>query len=303
MDIGGLLTALIGAGFGYAYFVRYQAVIRKLCFHLRLFLDDAHFAYCYGLLENHQYYDYFRVQLDFLPQIQHADALHRGRLSARKQLTVMYRTLGKHVGLMALLYFAAPIGLFLVLGMGGYFLAGLFITIAVGIGYDLLLNSGNGAVLHARLSTLLKHAYSAAGYRRSAAHAQPATPASPAAPQTGHAPEAYPLPAPAAASTHAIPAATVPVPTTPETSDDAESLRFAKSSARQLHDRLTFRNTWWGIDALLCIGVTVYFWATDAHTIVDFLLMPLLYVLFLQVFFVPMWFTIRTARKMLASNA
>ena len=307
MDFGGFFTALTGVGFGYFYFWRHKSTIRQLFFNLRLLLDEIHLMYCYELLQNPKYYDYFKQQLQFLPQTLHSDALHHGRTSAKSSLATMYRTYGKHMGLMAIAYFSLPLLLFLLTGTAGYFLAGAFIAVPVSVLYDLLLTGGRGNVLNNRLGTLLKHAYSNTGYRSAAEHRQSAD--TPPTPKPVHALqktfEAYPMfkqapPAPPPVKLSSAMVKTYAAPAIPQTPDnDEKPLTYPKQAKKIQGLKLTFKNMWWSSDALLCAIIIVYFWATDAQTIVDFLLLPFMYIVFLQVFFVPMWFVIRIARKLM----
>lgn len=310
MNVGVLLAAIIGAGCGYWFFVMHRQLLVSLTYDLRLIVDPAYREACLDVLENPNFHKTAKPEFNVIPRSEHYDALSRSRNTIDKTLRAYNKIIFGDLAKRIVLFCVPPLLLLTYFGVAPYFLAAAFVMLAAAIINEITFLHRPGFALHMRLSSLLTHSYADAGYRSRTAHNKdlvnkttaqsvqaPITP--PPFMQTMQQPTVVVQPFASDAYTQPLlPIAHLQPKLNAKINEDDDDIIIPSAKTAEPR-KLSFSTIWWGIDALVCFGVVLNFWIADATTFMDVLLMPFVLVAMIQVFFVPMYFIVTIAQKLL----
>jgi hypothetical protein len=323
MDFGVLLAVLIGSGLGYWFFAANKSILMHMFANFRLLTDTPYLHRRIEQLQSPHVHNDLRYHLELLPAEQHYKAMDLAHRLVSPALKATYQVQAKYLAQYLAILAVIPTVIFIFIGTAHYVLAGLLLAAVLSVFYYAFFVWQPGKMNFEQYKTILMHAYIAAGFRTNAVtENQLDTPKPTPAPDPFLALYSNPYTAAQPARESAMeplyamnPLATQPAvasaPSIAVSQSNVDDDEFDPNVARLMHPveeyvprwkRLTFNSVWWGANLFVCNIVIISFWFTQARTMVDFIFMPVLLILFVQVFFGPMWLVYKLAQKLIAAE-
>lgn len=272
MNIDAVITLLIGILMGYYIFSQYGNVIIAMVLDLRRIIEPRYHEALLNLVDDPNNYDDLKEDFSVMSYIDHLKVIQKSAPTLREFAIEMKKSQLQMLFRIILFIIAPPSILFLYFQTAWIFLAGVVLTVVVLISRNLL-RWGKPYIVQLRLTTFIAELYMNAGLYYE------------------HRKETY------ITEEQAVQNDTDTEYSKPRKEKESiEQRKLKKSRISQIRSHLTFHNIWWGIDGIICSYMIIMSWLYGTHDVYGYVIFPVLIVVFVQIFFLPMYLVIKFAR-------